>query len=475
MRGRLALLLLAALAVLLGGCGGSKNTAAAGASDVAAIVPADVPVLLALETDPESEQWRQAEQLLERFPGRDELYEELGRELSAEGLSAGGDLLPALGDETYVAFLHFEEGADVVLITKPRDPDKLQELLDESDEPSATRVVEGWTLVADSDAVLDRFGAEGERLDGSDWFLDAQEQVEEAALVTAYVSGAAVQEASPSSSCDVPEAAGKVEFAVGTLVAQDDGVRLLFEAAGDGAAELVGDETLLAHVPSRALAYFGAPGFDAAALGLGGQLRCALDEADAPDVERLLGVSYDDIVDLFAGGFAFYAAPGLLIPELTLVLEPEDEARALATLDALAETASGFLEAETGTRRVGEIDAREVQLGPVSILFGSGDGRVVLTTAPRGFDALADGGDSLEDDEGFRAAREAAGIGDDAQIYAYLDLNGVVELIGTVSAFSDEDLPPEVEENLEPLESLVAWGDVSDPDAPELGLFLGIR
>ena len=87
MRGRLALLLLAALAVLLGGCGGSKNTAAAGASDVAAIVPADVPVLLALETDPESEQWRQAEQLLERFPGKDELFEELGRELSEEGLS----------------------------------------------------------------------------------------------------------------------------------------------------------------------------------------------------------------------------------------------------------------------------------------------------------------------------------------------------------------------------------------------------
>jgi hypothetical protein len=292
--------------------------------------------------------------------------------------------------------------------------------------------------------------------------------------VTVYASGTALQDTAASSDCAVPEAAGELEFAVGTLLAQDDGVRLLFEAAGDGAAELVGDETLLSHVPSRALAYFGAPGFDADALGLGGQLRCALDEADAPDLEQTLGASYDDLIDLFAGGFAFYTAPGLLIPELTLVLEPGDPARALETLDGLADM-TAFLGGNRGTRRVGEIDAREIQIDPVSILYGASDGRVVVTTAPRGFDALTDGGDSLEDDEQFQAAREAAGVGDDAQVYAYVDLNGVVDLIGTISALSDEEVPPEVQENLEPLESFVAWGDVSDPDAPELGVFLGIR
>ena len=474
MRGRLAFLPLAALALLLAGCGGSKNTAAAGASDVAAIVPADAPVLIAFETDPESEQWRQAEQLLERFPGKDELFDDLSSELSDEGLSVEEDLLPALGDDTYVALLDLDEEAEPVLITKPRDAQKLEELLNESDEPTATRVVDGWTLVADSEAVLDRFGAEGDRLDESDWFADAQERVEEAALVTLYANGAVLQEATASSACDVPEAADKLDFAVGTLVARDDGVRLLFDAAGEGAADLVGDETLLSHVPARALAYFGAPGFDTAALGLGG-LRCALDEANAPDAERLLGVSYDDVLDLFSGGFAFYTAPGLIIPEVTLVLEPEDEARALETLDALAGTAASFLEAQTGTRRVGGIDAREVQLGPVSILYGAEDGRVVLTTAPAGLEALADGGDSLEDDESFRAARDAAEIGDDAQIYAYVDLDGVLDLLGTISALSDEDVPPDVQANLEPLESLIAWGDVSDPDEPQFGLFLGIR
>src|SRR5687767_3392321 len=95
---RLALLLIAALALLLPGCGGSENTAASGAAEVAAIVPADAPLLLAFETDPESEQWRQAEELLDRFPGKDRLLDELRRALAQEGISVEGDVLPALGD-----------------------------------------------------------------------------------------------------------------------------------------------------------------------------------------------------------------------------------------------------------------------------------------------------------------------------------------------------------------------------------------
>ncbi len=475
---RLALLLLAALALLSAGCGGNKNTAASDASEVAAIVPDDAPVLVSVETDPDSEQWRQAQQLLDRFPGKDALFAELSSELSQEGVSVEDDVLPALGDDTYLVFLDLDEETDVVVITKPRDSQKLEELLRESDEPSETRVVDGWTLIAESDAVLDRFGEDGDRLDGSDWFATAQDRVEDPTLVTLFLNGTALQDASASSlpeGCEAPEAAGELDYLVGTLRAQEGGARLLVQTAGEGAADLVGDETLLAHVPARALAYIGVPSFDAAGLGLTGQLRCALDETDASDAERLLGVSYDDIVDLFSGGFAFYAAPGLLIPELTLVLEPEDDARAIQTLDGLAARVSALLRAETGTRRVGEIDARTVQVGPVTILYGAGDGRVVVTSAPDGLGALADDGDSLEDDERFRDAREAAGVGDDAQVNAYLDLNGLVDLIGTISAFSEEDVPAEVQANLEPLESLLAWSDVSDPDEPEFGLFLEIE
>ena len=469
--------LLAALALLLAGCGGNDATnAAAVAGEVAEIVPADVQLVFAVETDPESEQWRRADELLDRFPGKDELFEAFGDGLSREGLSFGGDVLPALGDETYVVLRDVSDD-EVVLITKPRDPEKLAELLRESDEPSATREVDGWTLVAESEAILDAFGEDGDRLADADWFADAQDRVEDDALVTMLVNGAAAQKASEAS---IPERCrsaeqGELDYAVGTLTAEEEGLRMLFAASGEGAEELVGDETLLEHVPAGAIVYLGSPGFGAAGTALADQLRCALDAGGGLDAEAVLGTSLEDVLDLFAGGLAAWVRPAALIPEISVLLEPEDDARAVELLDTLVERAGGFLGVEASPRRVGDVEARELRVGPVTILYGAGDGRLVVTTAASGFESLSGDGGSLEDDEAFRDARDAAGIGDDAEVYAYVDLDRVVELLTAVAAFSEESVPDEVRANLEPLDTVVAWGDLGDPNEPEAGVFLAIR
>ena len=397
--------LLAALALLLAGCGGSDSTnAAAVAGEVAEIVPADVQLVFVVETDPESEQWRRADELLDRFPGKGRLFEALEEELSQEGLSFGDDVLPALGDETYVVLRDVSED-EVVVITKPRDPAKLAELLRESDEPSATREVDGWTLVAENEAILDAFGEDGDRLAHADWFADAQDRVEDDALVTMLVNGAAAQKASEAS---VPE-------------------------------------------------------------------RCRSAQEGELDAEAVLGTSLEDVLDLFAGGLAAWVRPAALIPEISVLLEPEDDARAVELLDTLVERAGGFLGVEASPRRVGDVEARELRVGPVTILYGAGDGRLVVTTASSGFESLSGDGGSLEDDEAFRDARDAAGIGDDAEVYAYVDLDRVVELLTAVAAFSEESVPDEVRANLEPLDTVVAWGDLGDPNEPEAGVFLAIR
>jgi len=471
---------LAALAILVlaAGCGGSEQTAGSFSSDVAEMAPASAPLVLALETDPESEQWGLAQGLLDRFPGKENLLDELSKMLSQEGINVEQDLLPALGDDTYVVLLDFENGGDnVVVLTQPRDPAKLRELLRESDEPVVLREVEGWTLLADSEALLDRFTADGDHLADADWFQDAQGRTEDDALVTMLANGAALQQAGMDSipeGCELPEQ-GELRYAVGTLAAQDDGVRLLLAASGDGAEDIVGNGTLLAHVPAGALAYLGSPSFDLAGLGLGDGLRCALDDAGTPDAERALGTSFDDVLDLFAGGFALSVRSAAVIPEVTLLLEPADEARAIETLDGFVESAGGFFGVESGTRRVGEVDATEVRLGPVTILYGAGDGRIVITTQPGGFGAFGDGGDSLENDERFRQTRDAAGAEDDADVFAYFDLNRVVELVDTLAALGSERLTDEQRASLEPLESFLVWGDTSDPNEPELGVFLEIR
>jgi len=477
MLGRVALFC-AFVALLLAGCGGT-NTSGSGSSaaEVAGLVPASAPLLIALETDPDSEQWKQADELLSRFPGKQRLLSEVRKGLAEEGMDLQQDILPALGDETYIAVLDFEDG-DVVGITKPRDKDKLAELLRESDESTVTREVEGWTLIAETEEVLDSFEAESEKLEGADWFDAAQGRVEEDALVTLFANGPAINdalaEASPEG-CDLSEAYGKLDYAAGTLAAEDDGFRMRVAAAGDGIEDLIKGESLLSQIPAGAFAYLGSPGFDSGQFSLGAQLRCGLDAEQLPDVEQQLGASFDEIFDLFAGGYGLYVRSGTLIPEVTLLLAPEDEARAVATLDELGEKAAALGGAELERRQVGDTEAREINFGPVSVLYGAGDGKVVLSTAAAGFDALTGQGDKLEDDDAFRDAREAAGVGDGDDVYAYFDLRQLTELVERLAGFADQDVPPEVSGNLEPLESFLAWGDLSDADNIEFGAFLSIR
>ena len=465
------------LAVALAGCGGSE-TAGSSAADVAGTIPASAPLVVALETDPDSEQWQQADELLSKFPGKQKLLAELRSSAKDEGFDLEQDLLPALGDETYLVFLDFEDDGDnFVALTKPRDQAKLKKILDDSDDPSVTRDVDGWTVIADDDATIDRFAADGDKLEDAEWFQDAQGRVEEGALVTLFANGAPITEElgkqSGIAGCEAPKQQGSLRYVAATLLAEDDGVRFKLATEGDGAPEVSKKESLLSEVPSGAFAYVGSPGLDFAGLGYTEQIRCALESEGVGEIENQLGVRFEQILDLFAGGFGIYTRPATLIPEVTLLLAPDDAAEGLSTLDRLASKVADLSGSATQPRRIGGVDAKELQLGPVSILYGEQDGHIAVTTARAGIEALADGGPSLEDDAAFKSAVDAAGVGD-ADVYTYFDLQRLVDLADDVAGFAEEDLPADVRANLDPLRSFVAFGDVSDPNDVEVGAFLEI-
>jgi hypothetical protein len=465
------------LVALLAGCGGSETTGSS-AAEVAGLVPASAPLLIAFESDPDSEQWQQADELLSKFPGKSKLIAELRSSAKEEGFDLDQDLLPALGDETYIVFLDFEdEGDNILFLTKPRDKAKLQALLKESDDPTVTREIEGWTAVAETDAVLDRFAADGEKLEGADWFEDAQARVEEGALMTLFANGAPITKALNEQTipgCDAPTQQGRLLYAAATLLAEDDGVRFKLAAESEGAPEVSQGESLLSRVPSGAFAYIGSPGFDFAGLGYTQQLRCALEQEGVGEIEDTLGVRFEQILDLFAGGYGVYTRPATLIPEVTMLLAPKNPTEGLRTLDTLAKQAATFLGAAPQQRRIGEVDVKQLQVGPVSLFWGENDGTVVITTARAGIEALTDGGGSLADDDAaFKSAVDAAGAGDN-DVYAYFDLRRLVALAEDVAGLAEEGLPPEVRANLEPLRSFVAFGDTSDPNNVEVGAFLEI-
>ena len=467
----------ALLCLVLAGCGGGAGTTASSAADVAGIIPASAPLLIAFESDPESDQWQQADELLSKFPGKQKLLDEVRKSAREDGVNLETDFLPALGDETYLAFLDFAGGGEnLVVLTKPRDKEKLQQLLKESDDPPVTREVDGWTVIAEEDATIDRLTAAGEKLDGAAWFEEAQGRVEEDALVTLFANGGPLSEALREGTipgCDPPTQQGTITYAAAVLLAEDDGVRFKLAVENEGAPDVEQGESLLSEVPSGAFAYIGSPGLDFAGLGLTEQIRCALESEGVEDIETQLGVRFEQILDLFTGGFGVYTRPAALIPEVTLLLAPKDAAAGVRTLDTLAQKASALTGSAPRPQTVGGVEAKELRLGPVSILYGANDSHIAVTTARAGIEALAEGGDSLEDDPAFKSATDAAGVGD-AQVYAYFDLRRLVDLGEDIAGFADEDLPAEVRANLEPLKSFVAFGDLSDPNDIEVGAFLEI-
>jgi hypothetical protein len=465
------------LAVALAGCGGTE-TAGSSAAEVAGTIPASAPLVVALETDPGSEQWQQADELLSKFPGKEKLLAMLRSSAKDEGFDLEQDLLPALGDETYLVFLDFEDDGDnVVALTKPRDTAKLEKILAESDDPSVTREVDGWTVIADDDATIDRFAADGDKLGDAEWFQDAQGRVEEGALVTLFANGAPIMKElgrqSGIAGCEAPKQQGTLRYVAATLLAEDDGVRFKLASAGEGAPEVSRKESLLSEVPSGAFAYVGSPGLDFAGLGYTETIRCALQSEGVGEIEEQLGVTFEQILDLFAGGFGIYTRPATLIPEVTLLLAPDDAAAGLSTLDKLAAKVADLSGSATQPRQIGGVDAKELQLGPVSILYGEQDGHIAVTTARAGIEALADGGPSLEDDAAFKSAVDAAGVGD-ADVYTYLDLQRLVDLADHVAGFAEEALPADVRANLHPLPRFVAFGDDPAPNDVEVGAFLEI-
>ena len=206
-----------------------------------------------------------------------------------------------------------------------------------------------------------------------------------------------------------------------------------------------------------------------------------------PDAERqlgqaegLLGLSLEeDVLPLLSGEGAIYVRQGAIIPEVTLVTEIEDdaEAEALATLDKIVTFAANFEPSLRGVKNV-EIDgveAREVPVAPtMSLYYAAFDGLLVVTSSQEGIVALREEGDRLSDSEAFDDALDAAGVPDETQGFGYVDIKRVAPLFLGFAAAGDAELDPETHGYLEPLESLVFYGE-QDDDTAAFTFFVGVE
>jgi hypothetical protein len=468
---RVALTTLFALALLVAGCGGGENASApAGAvQDAASLAPADAAGYVGLDTDLDSAQWEQLQELLDRFPDGDRLLQEIVDELGDEGVSWEEDVQPALGPVSAVAVLG--ENNNAVVLVQPDDRSKLDALLDKADDEQVTADLEdGWVAVAEEQAHLDAYRTAVDRgtLDGAADFREAMAGLPEDSVAAVYLSGKALTSGwtgyAPLG--NLPTAGANLRSLGLAVEATDDGLRIAGSVRNDGPRPESYEPALLRRVPDRtivALSFHGTSEL-AEQLGSEGALGPFL-----PAVEEQLGVKLADLLELLEGEVALYVRPGIVIPEVSLAVEAPDAARAMGVVDRIA----GRLGGEVETIEIDGVTAHAVTVENVRIAWAAFDGVLLVSSGRSAIRDFRGDGSKLVDDDRFKAAVERVGLGDRTGGLAYVDLDEAVPFLEGVADLAGEQLPAELIRNLEPLDTFVAEGG-PDGDAVRFEAFLAV-
>jgi hypothetical protein len=458
---RPALAVLVVVAVLVAGCGGgSKAGSASGVPAGASIAPASAVGFVAVNTDAGSTQWKNADALLSKFPIRDKLLKEIETGLSDTGVSFSTDVLPLLGPELDVVLLKDGSGAvQVIGMTQPTDAQKFDAMLEKGTSPSKHVVVAGWTVFSDTQAALTAFQTEADkgRLADDGTYKEATADLPSETTLTAYVNGATAISALESA---VPQAGavptGQLKWVGAALTTQPDSVKLTGALKSGQLPGQTFKPTLLSHVPSGALLVASFRGGDQ----LTRQLRqTPAVQQQLGQVQKLLGVSVDQIAALIAGEGVLYVSTGIPYPEVTLVIHQSNQSAAATTLNKLVTRVAAFVNAKVTNAAIpGVKNAKKVAAGPVAIYFGIVDGNLVISDSTAGFRSSAS--TSITDDPIFQKTSEAAGRPDQSAGFLYVNIKDSVPLLEGLAQLSGATIPPEVSANLAPLQSFLAYATV---------------
>jgi Protein of unknown function (DUF3352) len=481
-RGLLAavLCLLALAAVGCGGDGGSTTLSGA------EIVPADVPLYVSFDTDLESEQWQAAQDLLDRFPGKERLLNEIERELASEDVDFERDVRPVLGPEVGVAWLDLDDDNTFVGLTQPQDEAKFNALLEKGDERLVHTEIEGWTVFAESQAVLDRFRREreGEKLSGSSAYEEAVGELPDDALVKLYVGGPGVQEEIRQGIAEEGAPQGfaqrfeAFESFAAALTAEGDGVRLEGGAIVDSEVEFDTYEAQLPNaLPAGALLYISFANLDEPTRSVIEGLKEAVPnfEEQLRQAEQGFGFSLEnDVYPILESEGAFAIYPAEPVPAFVLALA--DDERAVRVMDRLGALMELGEEGSLRQHQVEGVSVREIAFPDegFSIFYAAIDGVFVASNRRDSVVAADDARDRLSDDPLYQEAQEglAAEGGTIAFVYGNLEA-GLPEVL----EFAEEEgetVTQEVRENTEPLRSFFVTV-TQDGNRFELSGFLGIE
>jgi hypothetical protein len=489
MRIRVGAVLLALLAALLvaacggGGGGGSKAVQGGGGSvpSGADYIPGTAKGFIAAATDTTGDQWKTADGLLKKFPGRKQLIAMIEQGLAKQKLDYETDIKPALGPETDVGILTFQGSTGNALIAaQPADESKFTVLLGKvaSNDKSKplTKKVGDWTLASDTQAALDAGASahNGTSLADNATFKEAMGDLPDSALVKLWFDGAALTGLATkrTGGTGTVPGFGRLLSLAASLSAESDGVSLRTAVKSTQALPVKNySSKLVDEVPAGALAYLSVSGLDKAINGLA---NIPAVKTQLASIEKQLGVTLPELASLFAGEAAFYVRPGVPLPEVTLVLKQADEAAARTLADKIFLRLAPGIGGQIVSTTVAGVPVKQIRTQQFSIYYAIFNGELVVTDSTTGISGLKDTGSKLSDDSLFKDAKSAAGMPDSNAGFLYVNLKDTIPIIENLVTSSGRTIPPEVQQNLEPLRTALFYATIDGAKAIGSG-FIGIQ
>ena len=465
---------LAATALLAAGCGGTTAQVGAGASS---IVPASAPAFIAIDTNPDSSQWRTINSLAAKFPDKQKGVDSIKDSLRKDGKADWEqDVKPALGDEFDFVWLDFEnDGQNFVGLIQPKNESKFKQLVAKvntaaktPDDHVVSEKFRGWHVIASDQATIDRFeqasNSEAKSLADDQAFRQSMHRLGEDSVLRAYVNGkflmSLARRYGGSQIKPYLNKVGTLDWVALRSGATSDGISVdtivhgtpgkLFKGAPKSSAFA---PKLLGRVPQDALLYLTFHGSKNMFAGL------QKNSLFTTPQYRQFAKPLQDIGRVLEGENALYVRPGtarssavpFAIPEVTLVSTPAKGTDGTAIINRMVQRYAG---SPPLAQRVDGTPVHAVASNGLGLYYANVDGRLVVTDQPSGIRGMKSSGQPLSKSANFKDAADAAGLPGKTYGFLYVDISSSIPF---GERLAQQRVPAKVARNLKPLRSAMEY------------------
>jgi hypothetical protein len=439
------------------GCGSSGAVGSSSLGGAASIAPSNAVAFVALDSEVSSGQWTTVDGLLQRFPAHDQLIASLRDSFEQHTkLSWTTDVKPALGSELDLIALPGKT-PEVVGLTQGGDQAKLAALLHSIDTSIASEEIGGWTAFSSSQEALAAVKGATTKLSDNNTYRAAIAKLAGDALVRAYANGTEAQQllaslGKQSAASSTPPFA----WASADVVASGNGVRVN-AYSHDGSPRAVNSRlrqappvpyvsSLVDEIPAGALLVADFPVTP-------GEFQFSDIRSLPEPLQKFFGTSPTFLAELdglLGGETALYVRPGLPIPEVTIVTQPDDTTVAEQSLADLLKT----LRLAGGP--AGGVGG--FSLTNIPIVHDVVGGQLIISTSQQGIADFRSAGPKLSSDPSFVSALHASSMPSQTTGFLYVNLERSLPLVQAIGPLLGLKLPTVATSNLEALKSLTAFG-----------------